>query len=504
MERVVGLRICGWITVAVVAFHSAYSSAHLSWLMVLYLFALLQLARADTWRKAFYPGLAVGVLIASSRLTFFWRIFGGGAMALWLVYAVWVGLFVALARLCLRRLGNRWGWAFIPLVWCGLEYFRSELYYLRFSWLNAGYAFADVPWEAPLRHVGMYGVGLLLMSVAAAAAFWWQKSRVRSLATLLAGTGVVALCGYISGTAPQPRIAGVLHIAGVQMEFPAENEVLLRLRDLVRKHPEAEVVVLSECTFDGPVPDKVRAWCRENRRYLVAGGKEPLPGGKFYNTAFVVGPEGQVVFQQVKAVPIQFFKDGLPAPEQRLWESPWGKIGLCICYDLSYTRVTDHLVRLGAQALIVPTMDMMDWGEAQHRLHARVAPVRAAEYGLGIFRLASSGRSQMVDPTGRVLATAPCPGDGAMLAGELPLARAGRLPLDRSVAPVAAGLTGLLALAFLARTFPPNGRARLRTAVHSPQSTVHSRPTLACGLWTVDCGLRTVDVDADQCTMQTI
>ena len=127
-----------------------------------------------------------------------------------------------------------------------------------------------------------------------------------------------------------------------------------------------------------------------------------MPGGNFYNTAFVVGPDGTVVFRQVKTVPIQFLKDGLPAPEQKLWDSPWGKIGICICYDLSYTRVTDRLVRLGAQALIVPTMDMMEWGEAQHKLHARVAPVRAAEYGIPIFRLASSGISQCVDRTGRV------------------------------------------------------------------------------------------------------
>ena len=30
----------------------------------------------------------------------------------------------------------------IPMLWTGLEYFRSGLYYLRFSWFNAGYAFS--------------------------------------------------------------------------------------------------------------------------------------------------------------------------------------------------------------------------------------------------------------------------------------------------------------------------------------------------------------------------
>ena len=83
-------------------------------------------------------------------------------------------------------------------------------------------------------------------------------------------------------------------------------------------------------------------------------------------------------------MPIQFFKDGFPAREQKLWDSPWGKIGICICYDLSYTRVTDELVRLGANALIVPTMDIIDWGRNQHE----VACARRSGAGGGI-RLAN-------------------------------------------------------------------------------------------------------------------
>ena len=66
-------------------------------------------------------------------------------------------------------------------------------------------------------------------------------------------------------------------------------------------------------------------------------------------------------------------------------------------------------------------MDATDWGRQQHELHARVAPIRAAEYGVPIFRLASSGISQCVNATGRVLATAPMPGDEAIISGMLDL-----------------------------------------------------------------------------------
>jgi apolipoprotein N-acyltransferase len=433
-----------WIVVAAAAFHAAYASPNTSFLIVLYLFALLQLAQADRWRKAFYSGLTVGLLIAVVRLEFFWRIFSGGAGALWLVYAFWIGLFVALARLCLVRLGPRWGWLVVPFVWMGLEYFRSELYYLRFSWLNAGYAFTGAPWQAGLRWTGIYGVGFLLVCLAAGAAYLWGKSRIQALALLSLGVGGICLGGRLCGQQSPALSHAKIRVAGVQMEFPSANEVRLRLNDLIRAYPDTELVVVSEYTFDGPVPSAVREWCRENRRYLVVGGKDPAPGGNFYDTAFVVGPGGDVVFRQVKAVPIQFFKDGLPAPEQKLWHSPWGKIGICVCYDLSYTRVTDRLVALGAEAMIVPTMDVVDWGRSQHELHARIAPARATEYGLPIFRVASSGISQSVGRAGRVTAMAPCPGDGATLAGTLELRGVGIQPLDRWLAPFAVGVTAVV------------------------------------------------------------
>jgi apolipoprotein N-acyltransferase len=445
-----------WITVAAAAFHAAYASVSTSPLIFLYLFALLRLAQTDRWRKAFYSGLAVGFLIAAVRLAFFWPLFSGGAVALWLVYAFWIGLFVALARLSMQRLGPKWGWLLIPFLWTGVEYFRSELYYLRFSWLNVGYAFAGAPWQGALKLVGTYGVGFLLISVASVAAFSWPKSRIRAVTILLVGAGGLCLGGFLSGKeSPTPSVAQV-HVTGIQMEFPTEKEVLLRLNDAIRAHPDTELVVLSEYTFAEPVPAAVKAWCRENGRYLIVGGKDPAPVATFYNTAYVVGPGGDIVFRQVKVVPIQFFKDGLPAPEQRLWVSPWGKVGICVCYDLSYTRVTDRLVKLGAEAIIVPTMDVTDWGRAQHELHARIAPVRAAEYGLPIFRVASSGISQLVGRAGRVTATAPCPGDGAVLSGTLELRGGGSRPLDRWLAPFATGLTAALIAWFLLRRGPGN------------------------------------------------
>src|SRR6185369_10633371 len=88
------------------------------------------------------------------------------ALALWLVLAFWIGLFGLVARLCLVRFGTRWAVALIPVAWTSLEYFRSECYYLRFTWLNAGYAFSDHVQAIPFRLFGVYGLGFLLMLLA--------------------------------------------------------------------------------------------------------------------------------------------------------------------------------------------------------------------------------------------------------------------------------------------------------------------------------------------------
>ena len=95
------------------------------------------------------------------------------------------------------------------------------------------------------------------------------------------------------------------------MEFPGEHDIPAALDGALTKHPDADIFVLSEYTLDGLVPDALKNWCRAHQRYLVVGGKDPAPKNNFYDTAFVVSPEGEIVFQQAKSVPIQFFKDGL-------------------------------------------------------------------------------------------------------------------------------------------------------------------------------------------------
>jgi apolipoprotein N-acyltransferase len=437
-----------FIAAAVACFHLAYWPTNF-WPLHLgifgYVICVTQLSRMPTTRQAYYAGLITGVLCVAPQLTCFWKIFSVGAVALYYILGCWIGIFTATTSASLRRFGPIKTAILIPFLWMGLEYFRSELYYLKFSWMNVGYALA--PAGPPLSIYGMYAVGLVAAIYAAA----FLAAKLRSALII---TGALTLwCILNSAVEFVPPRNGPVRIAGVQMEFPVEADIPRALDAALAEHTNADIFVLSEYTLNsteytsgGPIPKEIKNWCRKNQRYLVIGGKDPAPKNNYYDTAFVVGTNGEIVFRQGKSVPIQFFKDGLPAPKQEVWDSPWGKIGFCVCYDLSYTRVIDGLINKGAQLIIVPTMDVIDWGKRQHELHALVAPVRAAEYHVPIFRVASSGISQAVDHRGRVVATAPFAGEGKALFASLRLPDKGSLPLDRYLAPVAVAMTATVLL----------------------------------------------------------
>ncbi len=250
-----------WLAVAAAAFHLAYGYLSLSFLMLVYLLGLLQLAEARTGRHAFYLGLACGLLTVGPQMSCFWAIFGPGAAALWLVLAFWIGLFVALARLSRIHLGPIRGAVLVPFIWTGLEYFRSELYYLRFSWLNIGYAFSGSMFLPVLKWLGVYGVSFLAVAVVNGARTYLSAGRYsrqscghlpaglleessrghkcprsdpsiyfqcRSIAIFSALLVVILLILHASGTSGRTAATADkgVRVAGVQLEFPTDADAV--------------------------------------------------------------------------------------------------------------------------------------------------------------------------------------------------------------------------------------------------------------------------------------
>ncbi len=473
----------GWTVLlalaSVVAFHLGFLFAPLCWLVLVWLGCLFALRRVPSGRWAFYTGLAIGLGIYGPQLYFFWNIFGPAAIALWLVLAFWLALFLLLLHGVEKCWGTLWAVALAPVLWLGIEFFRSELYYLRFAWFTAGSFVPPAACTWGYSRLGVYGIGAFSMLVAGCVFGFAERNfsgfrlsrPVVKWALLGGGLAVCVLwIPLLKDIARDYAYSGptfLVEVAGLQLESPSTREVLTHLDDLVREHPRTQWIVLGEYTFDGPIPPEVLEWCRHNQRHLIAGGKEPLADGGFYNTAFVVSPAGEVAFKQAKAVPIQFFNDGRPAPAQNLWrpgmranfdslhpakppkytwltnwfeqdESRWRlptRVGICICYDLSYALVVQRIIEQGERSvplLLVPAMDAQDWGEYQHRLNARMTAIRAAEHRLWIFRVATSGISQCVSPSGHVVAETSYPGQGEILSTEINGRYWGnRIPADR-------------------------------------------------------------------------
>jgi apolipoprotein N-acyltransferase len=402
------------------------------------------LGRLSSPRKVFYGGLALGVALYAPHLFFFVHVFGRSAVLLFLIAGFPIAVFLLLLHFARKHLWPVGAFLLTPVLWTGIEFFRSELYQLRFAWLLPGQAAVFLPGIRWLC-IGVYGVGFIRAFVSAMVISpWWKLQTVGVLASI-----AIAVSMY------WPPLAAVdlpspLHVAGIQLESPDESTVADALDRLAQAHPEAQILVLSEYTFGGSIPASARAVVKKYHRYLVAGGIQSLDDTRFRDTAFVIGPDGEDVFSQAKSVPVQFMADGLPADHREVWHSPWGKIGIAVCYDLSYARVMDDFVRQGARGLIVPTMDLAKWGEYERRmLHGRMAPTRSAEYRIPIFGVWSSGVSQLTDRTGRVIATAGYPGQGEMIAGPFDLASPGHVPPDRWCAFICSIATGLFALYLL-------------------------------------------------------
>lgn len=476
---------------AVLCFHAAFLEARLVWMSVGYLAALLELRRLPTPRASFYSGLMAGLGIYVPPMAFLGSVFGVAALVLWTILAAFHGVFVLLLHRLERTDGSLWALGLAPGVWCGLEYFRSEFWWLRFSWLSVGSLFVEGP-QPWLRSFGVYGLGFVVTALAATGLMVLQPRLRRLGAAAGAGCLLVAVGFLMGGASPSMSLSGNpegVRMAGIQLETPGVPEVLVALDALVRAHPEVQLIQLSEYTFDGEVPPAIRSWCHRHRKWLVAGGRETLPAAatpsaskgpvpglrpsgesdRFFNTAFVVDLNGEVCFRQAKSRPIQFFRDGEPAPDQQLWASPWGPLGVAICYDASYRRVMDVLVRKGAQGLLLPTMDLENWGRTEHELNARMARIRSLEYGLPVFRVASSGISLILDRDASPLASAPFPGPGAILAASVRLRDGGgSVPWDAWVAPTCLGLTGMLTVGLLLQPWVWSGRSPYKPRVPEP------------------------------------
>ena len=188
-----------------------------------------------------------------------------------------------------------------------------------------------------------------------------------------------------------------------QMKVTADKaENLRHARELIDKAAAggAELVMLPEmfnCPYENaafPVyaePAGGGSWqmlaraAKENGVYLVGGSVPELEAGKIYNTSFLFDREGRELARHRKVhlfdidVPGgQRFKesDTLTAGDQiTLVDTPWGKIGVAICFDIRFAEFFRVMGDAGAVLIAIPAAFNMTTGPAHWDLTFRMRAI---------------------------------------------------------------------------------------------------------------------------------
>jgi 5-aminopentanamidase len=170
---------------------------------------------------------------------------------------------------------------------------------------------------------------------------------------------------------------------------------------------EAEVKSLSEQT-EGETFKQIYKWTEKNSCYVVYGFAEKAD--KLFNSSALVGPNGLMgIYRKVHLFDREnlFFAPGnLGFP---VFDLPFGKVGMMICFDWIYPESTRTLAIKGAQLIAHPANlvlpycpDAMVTRCLENRIFTATAN-RVGEEDRGGNKLKFIGTSEIVAPNGSVL-----------------------------------------------------------------------------------------------------
>lgn len=166
--------------------------------------------------------------------------------------------------------------------------------------------------------------------------------------------------------------------------------------------------------------------CKLHNIWLNAGTMpEPFNENKYYAASHLFNNQGELVATYNK---IHLFDVNIDdktgnyresdftqaGSDVVVVESPFGKIGLTVCYDLRFSGLFNELVRQGADIILVPSAFTVPTGQAhwQPLLAARAIEtqcyvVAAAQYGIHENGRQTYGHSIIVSPWGNILSELP-------------------------------------------------------------------------------------------------
>ena len=232
-----------------------------------------------------------------------------------------------------------------------------------------------------------------------------------------------------------------MRMALIQMRVTADREADLRsAREKLRQAAEqgADMAVLPEmfcCPYEnrcfrpygeeagGPAQSMLARTAAETGLYIVGGSIPELEEGNVYNTSFVYGPDGSQIARHRKVhlfdIDVkggQRFRESdtlSPGNAITTFETRFGTMGLCICFDLRFEELARCMCLRGAKVIFVPAAFNMTTGPAHWELLFRQRAVDNQCFTVGVSpardetgSYVAYGNSLAVDPWGDVLCRA--------------------------------------------------------------------------------------------------
>ncbi len=168
----------------------------------------------------------------------------------------------------------------------------------------------------------------------------------------------------------------VITVACLQMNIEWDNEILniekaiKALDELGRK--QINVICFPELfttgfnysyikdrdnSINNEILNKLSEKARERGSYIIAGSLPEKDKDKIYNTLFVLDPTGKCVesYRKIHLFPLmdedEFFS---PGEKIVVFNTPWTRIGVAICYDLRFPDLFQSMALGGAEMIFVP------------------------------------------------------------------------------------------------------------------------------------------------------
>jgi predicted amidohydrolase len=209
--------------------------------------------------------------------------------------------------------------------------------------------------------------------------------------------------------------------------------------------PHEEKVRRAE-PLDGPTVGRFAALAREHGIFLLLGSynERAADARRCHNASVLFSPRGEIlaVYRKIHlfdadvpgGVRFQESQTVVPGEEIVVAETPLGRLGLSICYDLRFGELYRALRRRGADCLLVPSAFTLTTGRDHWEPLLRARAIETQCYVLAPAQWGqhddaglkeSYGHALIVDPWGLVVATA-SDGPGFALA-EIDLERVERV-----------------------------------------------------------------------------